>query len=166
MAIGYLDFTTKHAVAESTDILGTHWGEHIYNIKIGNVARDNGVVVTLGAYDSDDIYLEGAAPAASAFTGEILEQAANGGYVIRVTKSSDGVALILSVPKTYYEFETAATEESQFYNGVGEIARGYQLRYGDRFTISAEGFTTTPTSASIGKAVTVDATTKKLVIGS
>lgn len=166
MAIGFLNYSTKHTVAESTDLLGTHWGEHIYNIKIGATARDNGVIVTLGNYDSDDVFLEGAAPASSAFTGVILEQAANGGYVVRVTKSSDGVALILSVPETYYEFETAATEESQFYNGVGEIARGYQLRYGDRFTLSAEGFTTAPSSASIGKPVTVDSTTKKLVIGS
>lgn len=164
MAVGFLDFSKKHAVAESTALLATHWGDHIYNIRM-SAAHDNGVIVAVGDYEGDDIYKE-AAIAANSFEGVILEQAANGSYVVKVNKSADGVALVLSVPETYYDFESAASDEAQFYNEKDDVARAYQLRYGDRFTLSAEGFTTTPTTASIGKKVTVDASSKKLVIAS
>lgn len=163
MAVGFVDFSTKHTVAESTNLLATHYGAHIYNIKL-SANRDNGVIVGKGAYQSDDVYAEAAA--SNAFEGMILEQAANGGWVIEVTAASDGDLLVLQVPESPYEFESEARAERQFFNKANDIVRAYQLTYGDKFTLSAEGFTTTPTTAKIGKKVTVDATTKKLVIGS
>lgn len=163
MAVGFIDFSTKHAVAESTNLLATHYGDHIYNIKL-SANRDNGVIVGKGAYQEDDVYAE-AAPS-NTFAGIILEQAANGSWVVEVTKANDGDLLVLQVPESPYEFETEAKAERQFFNKANDIVRAYQLRYGDKFTISAEGFTTTPSSTSIGKTVTVNSTSKKLVIGS
>jgi hypothetical protein len=163
MAVGFIDFSTKHTVAESTNLLATHYGDHIYNIKL-SANRDNGVIVGKGAYQGDDIYAEGAA--SNSFAGKIIEKAANGGYVVEVTAAADGDLLVLQVPTSPYEFESEARAERQFYNKANDVVRAYQLRYGDKFTLSAEGFTTTPAAASIGKAVSVDATTKKLVIAS
>lgn len=159
MAVGFLDFSKKHTVAESTDILGTHYGAHIYNIRMKE-DHDNGIIVGKGKYLEDDVFEE---DDAKDFEGVILEQAANGGFVVEVIKAADGDALVLQVPKTYYEFSQAKAE-SQFYNAKDDVVRAYQLQYADRFTLSAEGFTTTPDATSIGKTVTVDAATKKLVI--
>lgn len=161
MAVGFLDFSNIHTVAESTNLLATHYGDHIYNIKLG-ADRDNGVIVGKGAYVENDVYAE-AAPS-NTFAGVILEQAANGSWVVEVTKAADGDLLVLQVPESPYEFETEARAERQFYNKKDDVVRAYQLRYGDKFTISKKGFTTEPTSASVGKAVSVNSTSKKLVI--
>lgn len=163
MAVGFLDFSNHHTVAESTNLLATHYGEHIYNIKLG-ADRDNGVIVGKGAYVENDVYAE-AAPS-NTFAGVILEQAANGSWVVEVTKAADGDLLVLQVPESPYDFQIEAQAERQFFNKKDDIVRAYQLRYGDKFTVSAEGFTTAPTAASAGKAVTVNSTSKKLVIGS
>lgn len=160
--VGYLNFANLHTVAESTDLLGTEYGEHIYNVKMAE-DHDNGVILGLGDYVEFDYFDEAAS--SGQFEGVILMQNANGTFMVRTTKSADGDVLILSTPMTAYDFESEAYAERQFYNGKDEIARAYQLRYGDRFSLSKEGFTTEPTDADIGKKVTVDSATGKLVIG-
>ena len=159
--VSYLNFSKHHTVAESTALLGTKYGEHMYNVKMKD-DHDNGVILGLGDYVEFDYFDE--KPSSGTFEGTILMQNANGSWMIRTEKAADGDVLILSVPMTAYEFETEAKAERQFYNGAGEIARGYQLRYGDRFSLSKEGFTTEPSDADIGKKVTVDNATGKLVI--
>lgn len=163
MATGYLNFANHHTVAESTNILGTEFGEHIYNVQMAQ-DHDNGVILGLGDYVEFDYYAEAQA---KGFKGQILMQNANGSYMVRTLEAADGDVLILATPKTYYEFETEAKAERQFYNAQGDIVRAYQLRYGDTFSLSKEGFTTEPTEAQVtGKSqVTVDAATGKLVIG-
>lgn len=163
MAVGFLDFSNRHTVAESTKLLATYHGDHIYNIKLG-ADRDNGVIIGKGAFVENDTFSEGTA--SNSFRGIILEQAANGSWVVEVTAASDGDLLVLQVPESPYEFEKEAQAERQFFNKKDDVVRAYQLRYGDQFTLSAPGFTTEPTAASIGKTVTVNATSKKLVIGS
>ena len=158
--VSYLDFSKHHTVAESTDLLGTEFGEHIYNIKMAE-DHDNGVILGVGDYVEFDYFDEAKA---TGFEGKILMQNANGSWMVRTTKAADGDVLILSVPMTAYEFESEAMAERQFYNGAGDIARAYQLRYGDRFSLSKEGFTSEPSDADIGKTVTVDNATGKLVI--
>lgn len=160
--VSYLDFSKHHTVAESTQLLGTKYAEHMYNVEMAK-DHDNGVILGLGDYVEFDYFAE--AQSSGNFEGKILMQNANGTWMIRTEKADDGDILILSVPMTAYEFESEAKAERQFYNGAGEIARGYQLRYGDRFSLSKEGFTTEPTDADIGKTVTVDVATGKLVIG-
>lgn len=160
MAVGYVNFSTLHTVAESTDLIATHYGAHIWNIRL-TADRDNGVLVAKGAYEGDDVYTE-ATP--ENFTGVIREITANGLYLVEV--ETPGNAVFVNQPViTHYEFETTAKHESQFYNAKDSVVRGYSLVAGDRFALSEQGFTTTPTKDSVGKEVTVDATTHKLVIG-
>lgn len=160
MAVGYLNFNTLHTVVELTDLIATHYGAHIWNIRTVK-DRDNGVVVGKGPYKGDDVYTEGAA---TAFEGVVRETTASGRYLIEVTKA-DGAILLAQPEENYYEFETAAKAPSQFYNAQGDVVRGYSLTVGDRFAVSKEGFTTVPSKETIGKTVTADADTKKFVIG-
>lgn len=160
MAVSYLDFSNRHTVAESTDLLGTEFGEHIYNVQLTD-DHDNGVILGLGDYVEFDYFAEAKS---KGFKGKILMQNANGTWMVRTEEAADGDVLILATPITHYEFETEAMAERQFYNKGGDVVRAYQLRYGDRFSLSKEGFTTEPTENDIGKNVTVDAASGKLVI--
>lgn len=161
MVAGFLDFSNKHAVVETTLLLATHWGEHITHIRMAK-DHDNGVIVGIGDFVEPDYFEEGTS---TGFEGQILHIQGNGRYVIRVTKAEDGDLLVASEPIPYHNYTREMSDEAQYYNKKGELARCYQLRYGDRFALSKEGFTTEPTEADIGKTVTVDTTTKKLVIG-
>ena len=169
MAVAFLDFSNRHCVAESTNLLATHWGKHIKNLRVpeNEAVLDNGVIVARGKYaddEEDDVYPM--THTGVVFTGIIEQQAANGSWVVCVEEAEDGKAyLVLQVPMTYYEFSREAMDEAQFFNKAGDVVRSYQLAYDDRFTLSKEGFTTEPTTADIGKTVTVDAATGKLVIG-
>jgi len=161
MAVGYLDFSKHHTVAWSSDLLGTEYGEHIFNVQMAE-DHDNGVVLGLGDFVEYNYFAESKA---TGFEGVILmQEAAPDMWQVFVKKAADGDVLILSAPETKYEFESEAMAERQFYNEEGYIARAYQLRYGDRFSLSKEGFTTEPDENSIGKTVTVDPATGKLVI--
>lgn len=159
--VSYLDFSKHHTVAWSSDLLGTEYGEHIFNIKLEN-DHDNGVVLGLGDFVEYNYFSEAKA---TGFEGKLLmQEAVPGMWQVFVNKAADGDVLILNVPETKYEFESEAMAERQFYNAAGDIARAYQLRFGDRFSLSKEGFTTEPTEADLGKTVTVDNATGKLVI--
>lgn len=165
----------KHAVAESTNLMATHWGKHIRNLRVPDAfdTLDNGVIVARGKYaddPDDDVYPMDFAGAK--FKGIIEGQdrlkespAANLGWVICCEEVEDGKSyLVLQTPFGYLEQPSTARDEAYFYNVKGDVVRAYQLAYDDRFTISDEGFTVAPTVADIGKEVTVDTTTGKLVI--
>lgn len=165
----------KHCVAESTALLATRWGKHIKNLRVPDSkdTLDNGVIVARGLYandDEDDVYPMDFASAV--FEGVIEGQdalkqspAANGGWVICAEKVEDGKSyLVLQTPMGYMETPSVATDEAYFYNVKGDVVRAYQLAYDDRFTLSDEGFTVAPTTADIGKTVTVDVATGKLTI--
>ena len=140
----------KHAYAFQSKLLAGNGGEHIYNILL-SADRDNGVIRGRGNWVDFDRYAEAAAPAG--FAAKIVGQAAD-------------AVLILEVPEIPIDYDTRFTDPKNFYNKSGSTVRGYGLHKGDIFEISAEGFTTTPTSASIGKAVSANATSGKLVIAS
>ena len=161
MISNFLNFSNHHTVVETNDLLGTEFGDHIFNVQMAE-DHDNGVVLGLGDFVEYNYFAEAKA---KDFEGKIVFQNSNGTYQVFVTKAADGDILIASVPVGTYEFESEAYAERQFYNGQDEIARAYQLRFGDRFSLSKEGFTTEPDENSIGKTVTVDAATGKLVIG-
>ena len=116
MINAFLQSVNKHIVCESTNIRATYEGEHIFNVK-ANADIDNGKVVNLDAmqYDTNEYYT-----------------------MVEPTTTSR-VGLILSVPIGPDETPKAATYESNFYNGEGEIMRVYALMAGDRFTISENG---------------------------
>lgn len=152
----------KHAYAFQSKLLAGNGGEHIFNIKLG-ADRDNGVVRGRGDWVEYDVYEEAAAP--NGFAGKIVGQAADGNYYVEVTAAADAV-LILEVPEIPVDYDARFTDPKNFYNKKDDVVRGYGLHKGDIFEISEEGFTTTPTAASIGKAVSANATSGKLVIAS
>lgn len=154
MATSFINFDTKHAVAESTKLKATQIG-NIWNIK-AKANIDNGTIVKKGKYLSPEVYEE---DTATAFTGKIIEKAANGGFRVEVTAIGAGEGLVLSVPLIYEEYTTKMQEESNFFNAKDDIMRVYELYVGDVFTISAEGFTTDKTPA-VGDNVSVSS--KKL----
>ena len=147
MATSFIDFSTKHAVAESTKLKATIVG-NIWNIKATNDI-DNGCIVKRGDYVAPEYYAEAAA---TEFTGKIIEKAANGNFRVEVTAVGELEGLVLSVPLIYEEYTTRMQEESNFYNAKGDLLRVYQLYVGDVFTLSAEGFDGTP---EVGKTVSV-----------
>ena len=147
MAISFINFDNKHAVAESTNLKATIVG-NIWNIKATDDI-DNGCIVKRGDYVAPEYYAEAAA---TEFTGKIIEKAANGNFRVEVTAVGELEGLVLSVPLIYEEYTTRMQEESNFYNAKGDLLRVYQLYVGDVFTLSAEGFDGTP---EVGKTVSV-----------
>ena len=142
MATSFINFDTKHAVAESTKLKATQIG-NIWNIEAKD-AIDNGTIVKKGKYLRPEVYQE---DTATTFAGKIIEKAANGGFRVEVTAIGDGEGLVLSVPLIYEEYTTKMQEESNFFNAKGDILRVYELYVGDVFTVSAEAFTTDKTPA-------------------
>lgn len=155
MATSFIDFSTKHAVAESTKLKATQIG-NIWNIEAKD-AIDNGRIVKKGKYLRPEVYQE---DTATTFAGKIIEKAANGAYRVEVTAIGEGEGLVLSVPLIYEEYTTKMQEESNFFNAKGDILRVYELYVGDVFTLSADGFDGVP---EVNKTVSVS--DKKVKVG-
>ena len=155
MAIGFLDFSTKHAVAGSTRIKATLCG-HIYNVRATDDI-DNGCIIKRGDYVAPEYYNEAAA--SNTFAGKIIDQAANGNWYVEVTASDEDL-LVLTVPVIYYDYNSRMAHESNFYNAAGDLMRCYELVPGDVFELSAEGFSGTP-----AKGKTVSVSNKKVTVG-
>ena len=155
MATSFINFDTKHAVAESTKLKATQIG-NIWNIE-AKEAIDNGRIVKKGKYLRPEVYQE---DTATTFAGKIIEKAANGAYRVEVTAIGDGEGLVLSVPLIYEEYTTKMQEESNFFNAKGDILRVYGLYVGDVFTLSADGFDGVP---EVNKTVSVS--DKKVKVG-
>lgn len=130
MLNAFLNAVDKHVIAESTNLMGTKYGAHIFNVK-ASAPIDNGKLV-----DIDKMKYE-----------------ANEYYTMVEPTATSRVGLILSVPVGPDEKPVAATSEYNFYNGKDEIMRVYELVAGDRFTISANGLKGTP---EVGKLVEAD----------
>ena len=155
MATSFIDFSTKHAVAESTKLKATQIG-NIWNIEAKD-AIDNGRIVKKGKYLRPEVYQE---DTATTFAGKIIEKAANGAYRVEVTAIGDGEGLVLSVPLIDEEYTTKMQEESNFFNAKGDILRVYELYVGDVFTLSADGFDGVP---EVNKTVSVS--NKRVKVG-
>ena len=155
MATSFINFDTKHAVAESTKLKATQIG-NIWNIE-AKEDIDNGRIVKKGKYLRPEVYQE---DTATTFAGKIIEKAANGAYRVEVTAIGDGEGLVLSVPLIYEEYTTKMQEESNFFNAKGDILRVYELYVGDVFTLSADGFDGVP---EVNKTVSVS--DKKVKVG-
>ena len=155
MATSFINFDTKHAVAESTKLKATQIG-NIWNIE-AKEDIDNGRIVKKGKYLRPEVYQE---DTATTFAGKIIEKAANGAYRVEVTAIGEGEGLVLSVPLIYEEYTTKMQEESNFFNAKGDILRVYELYVGDVFTLSADGFDGVP---EVNKTVSVS--NKKVKVG-
>lgn len=125
-----------HAVCESTKLKATTAG-HIMNVKISE-AMDNGSLVSLGAYQGQDVYAAGKVVAGKT------------------------PYLVLSVPLIYEQFNSRVQDEDNFYNAANDIVRAYELHVGDVFALSTEGFSGTP---SVGAAVGGEANKNQIKVG-
>lgn len=158
---------TKHAVFFPSKILAENGGEHIFDVKLTS-NMDNGTIIgrsTTWATGEFDVYTQAAAP--NGVAGIIQAQAANGNWYIEVTAANG--ALVLYNSEILPRDDRDLSQISMYYNASGDVVQAIELHKGDIFELSAEGFTTTPVSTSVGKAVSVSATTAtlgKLVIGS
>ena len=114
MAEKFISYT-KHGVVETSSLLATHGGRHIFNV-VADVDVDNGSVCKLGEFVESDY------------------------YKAEVPAVEDAVMLIATEPKIYSEYTKKMQEESNFYNGKGELMQADDMDRLDRFALSAEAF--------------------------
>ena len=137
MASTFSNFVAdKHGVAESTLLKATKVGHH-YNLVNESKDIDNGSVAAIGDRKKADV------------------------FEAKVPAKGDKIVLILTAPKIYEEYTTKMQEESNFYNGKGEVMRAYEIQDTDRFTLSTEAFAD-DAELAVGKYVVVDGTGYKL----
>lgn len=131
-----------HIVAESTNILSTHFGGgHIYSIKVTE-DMDNGLLVARAEF------------AAEEYEDEV--------WNMKEYAAGDEPLLLLNPPVLpFAELQGYATED-RFYNAEGDRVRAYTLRIGDRITLSENAFGTAPAEKQY---VTFDAAAKQYVVG-
>ena len=153
-----------HAVAFPSNLLAQKGGKHIYSV-VADKNMDNGELLAVDTMTKLDVF---SAKEPTDFAGKIVMQMTDGTYLVLVTDPGDA-CFVYTKPLTPYESPYGLKNEKTFFNKQGDVVRAYELAKGDRFAVSAEAFTTTPTVASIGKAVSVSAATatkRKLVIAS
>lgn len=129
------DIMNKHWVCESTKLLATYGGAHIYNVEMPE-DLDNGTLLQLGDYIADEYY-----------KGEAV--------------ADKGVVLVLNPPLCPNTLLKDYASEYRYYNEKEAIVRCYSLTPRDRFTISAEAF---DGELAIGKFVSWDADAKMYVV--
>ena len=127
---------TKHGVVETSSLVATHGGAHIMNV-VADVDVDNGSVCKLGEFVESDY------------------------YKAEIPAVEDAIMLIATEPKIYAEYTKKMQEESNFYNGKGEIMQADDIVRLDRFALSEEAFDETAAPA-IGQYVGVSGTGYKL----
>ena len=158
MAQGFINFSTKHAVAGSTRLAATKGvGAHgPIDLKISK-NLDNGTIIGKGALVAGQVY---AMASPTSFAGKIIDKAPNGNWYVEVTSASNAY-LVLQVPVTYYDYTNQMRAESTFYNEQNDIVRAYPLFAGDVFELSDEGFDGTPVKDAT---VSVDSTTYQVEV--
>lgn len=131
-----------HIIAESTNILSTHFGGgHMYSIIIDE-PLDNGVIVARDTYVSD----------------EYEDQV----WKMKTYAAGDEPLLLLNPPVMPFDMLKGYNDEDRFYNEPKDGAvRAYTLRIGDRFALSEVAFDTVPTEKQY---VTFDAGAKQYVV--
>ena len=145
----------EHATALPSNVLAQDYGAHIFNILLSTNA-DNGNLVAAGDWHSFDVFEEAAV---TTFEGEVVQQMPNGNWLVLVKTPGDAL-LVYQKPLTPYESPRELTKESAFYNKAGDIVRCYELRKWDRFEVSEEAFSATPT---VGASIT-GVSSKKMVV--
>lgn len=119
--------------AESTLMLASFSGGHFFNIASDEVELDNGNVCAFPDPTkwTENDYFEAVAPTAK-----------------------DEIILHLTAPKLYEEWTKTFQHEDNFYLGIGEVGRAYEVYKGDRFALAPECFDKDATP-EVGKYVVV-----------
>ena len=132
-----MNLNVHHIVAESTNILATHFGGgHIYSITVGE-DMDNGLIVCRDEYIGDETwsakdYVKGEEP-----------------------------LFLLNPPVVPFTQLKGYADEDRFYNAKNDRVRAYTLRVGDRVSLSENAFDAAPAEKQY---VTFDAATKQYVV--
>lgn len=137
-----INFDATHGSAESSSLLGTSGGAHIFNLKVP-ADIDNGNVVALGTYSDTDI--------------DVWNAKAPG--------ATDHVFLVLQSEETYEDYSPMYKDVRRFYNAKGDVVRAYDMMPYDRFAISEEALGTGAENAAKGKFLTVEAGKYQLQVG-
>ena len=145
----------KHATANPSNVLAAEGGAHMYSILLDS-DTDNGNLIAVGEWESLDLFAEAAV---TTFEGKIVEQMGNGNYLVLVENPGDAI-LVYNVPVGAEEYNNRFKLESNLYNKAGDIVRCYGLVKHDRFEVSKEAFSGTPTVGAEIKSVAG----KKMVI--
>ena len=101
--------------AESTELIATRDGAHFFNVFSNDTELDNGFVL---AYPDPTKWKENDAFEAVAPTAD------------------DEIVLHLTPVKLYEEYSKAFQHEDNYFLGIGEVGRAYEIKKGDRFSIS------------------------------
>ena len=150
-----------HAVCFPSKLVAGNGGEHILNLFL-TADRDNGVIRGVGDWKDYDRYTEANAP--QTFAGTIVDIAADGNFYVQVDVPADAV-LVYEVPEFTNTYDSRFLDLHNWYNPKDSTVRAYVLHKWDIFEVSKEAFTTTPDDESVGKTVTANASTGKLIIG-
>ena len=128
--------------AESTLMLGTNYAAHFFNIFSEDTELDNGNVVE---YPDPNNWKE------------------NDAFKAVAPTAADEIVLHLTSVKLYEDFTKKFQDEDNFYLGIGEIGRAYEVKQGDRFSVDEKCFDDDATP-EVGKYVKVKDGTFKLDI--
>ena len=146
-------------VAGVSKLIATQGGAHIYNVTLTSDAW-NGAIIKRGDWLSFDNYSEATA---TDFKGKIVGQAANGNWYVEVTEDGNlDYLLVYNVPIVEMDYTKDMASERHFYLKTGEVARAHELKLGDIFELSSDGFDGDPAvgatlSGVSGKKPTVSA---------
>ena len=121
--------------AQPAALLANSYGKHILNIEASEDSW-NGCLVGRGDYKAFEYFEEAEA---GDFEGVIVDQMANGQYVVLVEKADD-VYFVYNPPVVETEFTNDFKQEKNFFIKQGELMRAHELAKNDRFSLSADGF--------------------------
>lgn len=145
-----------HAMSGVSKLLATSGGAHIYNVTLKTDADNGNLIGRSEDMKSFDNYEEAAV---SEFKGLIQWQASNGNFYVEVTDETDAL-LVYNPPVSPFDAPAALKSEKAWVNKAGDVVRAHELKVGDVFELSAEGFVGTP---EVGAAID-GVSSKKLVI--
>lgn len=149
MAIKYA--VDKHTRCEIGNMIAQDYGEHMVSLDISEETEgiDNGRIVHVKGMKALDLFEYEAA--SNQVTGTVLLQHPISGLWLVVIDSvaDDKTALIYEKPLIAEDFNKEFKDEANFYNIPEDgPVRGYILHTFDRFWLSEEGFTGTPTEGA------------------
>lgn len=133
-----LDFG-KHGTGYPADLVAQKYGDHMPGV-VFETDRDNGTLTGIGDWIGRDSFK---AANVGTFTGEIVEKAVDGRWVVLV-RTAENAAFVYQKPLEPYTSPRETMNESSMYNAAGDIVRTYMLRPLDRFETSTENFNGTP----------------------
>lgn len=133
------DLINKHWVAEISRVSAVYGHGHILSGEMDK-DRDNGELVSVGAYKEGEYYTVGAFT--GTFNAKVIEVVYNANQtMVRFELQEDCDAYFVHNPETMpNDFMKAYQEVCNYYNKKGDRARMYPMHKHDVFTVSVAAF--------------------------